>query len=529
VQGEAFDGADTAGGLPDGVHVNNANMTTFADGAPPKMQMFLFDPGDDPDSTLIAGNTGDTADVIYHEYTHGLSSRLVVDAAGNPALGSQHAGAMGEGWSDWYAMDFLDDRGLEPDTRAVGDVRVGRYLTGGGTIRTEPVDCPVGSTEQACVGSPGAGPGGYTFGDFGRVAGVPEVHADGEIWVQTLWDVRRALGSRVSRALVTRGMELSPVNPSFLDMRNSILQADLVVFRGRHQKALWKAFARRGMGFFAGVLDGDDVAPVEDFSLPPGRGTPRGSVTGTVTDSVTGAPVAGAVVAFGGHLSGFGGGLVATTDAAGKYTIDGILPGSYPKVTAQGPGFDLLTGTVSVASRENQVNWPLRRDFAASAGGATVAEANGEDGTEVGCGPDKLVDQSQRTSWDSDVVLGAGGAMQPRFVVVKLPAAVNVTDVAVDPANRCGPDPTPSTGDFKLETSPDGKTWTVAATGHFGPDARGGLNAVPLAKGSTEGVRFVRFTALSTQVADEGATCPTDPAVGCQIVGAAELVVHGRT
>ena len=38
--------------------------------------------------------------------------------------------------------------------------------------------------------APGAGPGGYTYGDFGKIAGGPEVHADGEIWLETLWDLR---------------------------------------------------------------------------------------------------------------------------------------------------------------------------------------------------------------------------------------------------------------------------------------------------------------------------------------------------
>ncbi len=66
-------------------------------------------PDEDP---FIAGNCGDEADVVYHEYTHGLSNRLVVDANGNSTLGNIQAGSMGEAWSDWYAMDFLVNQGL---------------------------------------------------------------------------------------------------------------------------------------------------------------------------------------------------------------------------------------------------------------------------------------------------------------------------------------------------------------------------------------------------------------------------------
>ena len=83
------------------------------------------------------------------------------------------------------------------------------------------------------------GSGGYTYGDFGRIAGSAEVHDDGEIWAQTLWDLRTALGSEKARALVTTGMALLPPEPSFLDARNGILLADQTLFaRHRQRRAL---------------------------------------------------------------------------------------------------------------------------------------------------------------------------------------------------------------------------------------------------------------------------------------------------
>src|SRR5204862_1405366 len=125
---------------------------------------------------------------------------------------------------------FLNNEGFKPDTATVGDVVIGA-VTFAGVLRTQPVDCPVGAN-AACPGTNGAGPGGYTYGDFGDIAGGPEVHSDGEIWLETLWQIRQALGPAVAEALVTRGMELSPPGPSYLDMRNAILQADLVNFAG---------------------------------------------------------------------------------------------------------------------------------------------------------------------------------------------------------------------------------------------------------------------------------------------------------
>ena len=47
-----------------------------------------------------------------------------------------------------------------------------------------------------------------------------------------------------------------------LDERDSILLADATLRGGRHLNTIWRVFAHRGMGFFAGALDGNDVTPV---------------------------------------------------------------------------------------------------------------------------------------------------------------------------------------------------------------------------------------------------------------------------
>ena len=516
VQAQSDDGANTANGLPDANHINNANMNTPPDGTPPRMQMYLFLPS----ARFLAGNSGDESDVVYHEYTHGLSNRLVVDADGLSTLGDIQAGAMGEAWSDWYAMDYLDDQGLQKDTATVGDVRVGKYVTGGGTIRTEPLDCTVGTTSTACPGTAAAGPGGYTYGDYGRISsrGV-EVHADGEIWAQTLWDLRKKIGSKKAESLVTRAMELSPSNPSFLDERNSILQADLVADGGKLQKTIWQTFAARGMGFFAAATDGDDAAPVEDFSMPPAANTPRGSVTGTVTDQDTGAPVAGLTVGFGGHASGFAGDYAAVTAANGTYTISGILPGTYAKVFARGAGYDPIVRTLSVPSHTVTVNWAVRKDWAASSGGGSVVSFTGPDYTPD-CGPAKLIDQSQVGGWGSDV------AAQGDQIVLHLSGAVDIGQLVINPSATCGDDPTASTGGYRVETSPDGVTWTVAASGAF-PNGTVTATAVPLSAGAA-GVEYVRFTMLTSQGQNAGiCNVPTPTASGCVFLDSTELSVYG--
>ena len=275
VNAEILDGADTrdvAGaipGTPDLDHINNANMNTPADGTPPRMQMYLF--ADLSGSSMPESNGGDDASVIYHEYTHGLSNRLVLDSAGNPALRAFQSRAMGEGWSDWYAMDYLEGHDLdETDTADNGEMNIGVYVMGGDihNLRTEGLDCNRGTADADCPGAGNAGSGGYTLGDMGKIlcdgfTCEPEFHADGEIWAQTLWDLRQRFvadlggdtlnGTGVTRArnVITRGMELAPPDPSFLEMRNAIIQADKVVYGGADKARLWAVFAKRGMGYFA--------------------------------------------------------------------------------------------------------------------------------------------------------------------------------------------------------------------------------------------------------------------------------------
>ena len=58
---------------------------------------------------------------------------------------------------------------------------------------------------------------------------------------------------------------------------------------------MWQVFAHRGMGYFAGAVDGDDTEPVAELRQPPAGHRPA-TITGTVTDADTGDPVPGVTV-----------------------------------------------------------------------------------------------------------------------------------------------------------------------------------------------------------------------------------------
>jgi extracellular elastinolytic metalloproteinase len=532
----ALDGANTNNGLPDGNHIDNANMSTPPDGTPPTMQMYLWHiPGasDDPvtGDAFVPTSSAFDASVEYHEYTHGLSNRLVIDANGNSTLNDIQAGAMGEAWSDYYAMDYLVTHGFAKDTKASGEVLEGKYLMADkAPFRTMAIDCAVGQNVKNCQ-NPTVKNGGYTYGDFPAIGGGPEVHASGEVWAQTLWDIRKEFGHDVADTLITRGMSLSADDPSMLDMRDAIIRADLVKYDRSHTDALWKIFAERGMGFFAGAVDAADTTPGEDFHTPPVNDPHNGVVAGTVTDPTTGQPVASAVV----QVTGQGDQYTTRTNAAGKYAIRGLVTGTYAKVAASGAGYfgDAKPG-VAVAQNPNNPTDPtdfqIIRDWAAASGGGAVADFNGPDFSNFGCGPSGAIDVSLSTGWGSTTGDDEGtptNVFIPKTLTIELPQAIDISTFGVDPTATCGDGGSASVGDYMIETSPDGTTFTEAASGTFTVDDRGQLNSVSVNPGTGDGARFVRFTMLGNQTPDFQNSCPNGAFSGCSFTDLTELAVFG--
>lgn len=535
---QVLDGANTTGdGFPDGNHIDNANMSTPPDGMPPTMQMYLnhFPGTNAKQDPYLPASSADSADNIYHEYTHGLSNRLVVDADGNSTLNSLHAGAMGEAWSDYYAEDFLVTRGLVANSRRDGEVLFDSYLTNNRPItRSEAIDCSVGARAPLCRKYTNGARGGYTFGDLGHATGGPEVHADGEIWSQTLWDLRAALGHRITAAVVTEAMSLSPADPSFLDERDAILTADQAIYRGAHKSAIWRVFAARGMGWFASATDGSDADVVEDFHTRPGPGAPRRTITGQVTDDATGDPIEGAYVRIPGHSSAVSN-YTDRTDADGRYEIDDILAGRYPEIVATAPGYEVASKVANVLVLDKQIDFTLRRDWAAREGGASLDSFSGVDYSDFGCGPAQAIDLSYGTGWGSNRGPGSNDnpvdTSTPKYIVVKLPQPIDVSSFGVDPTSTCGDAGSASTGPYRIEVSTDGNTFTEVATGTFTPADRGRVNQVPPTGAAAQDVAYVKFWIDDSQVeqlrnpqdlCSEGAAYD-----GCQYMDLTELEVFG--
>jgi hypothetical protein len=254
------------------------------------MQMYVWT-GPTPN---IDGNLD--ADVVIHELVHGLSNRLHGNSTG---LINDMSRGMGEGWSDFFGMALLST----PNDPIHGIYTTGSYDTYrlGGTflnnayygIRRFP------TAVRSFTGGPDNRPHNpLTFADIDvtqfnisdgafapRFSGTPDqVHAAGEIWCNTLWEVRArfvtrlgwAEGNRRTLQFVVDGMKLSPLSPTFINARDSIVAAALASGTADDVADIWAGFAIRGIGARASVQNvggtstgGTGTARVtESFELP---------------------------------------------------------------------------------------------------------------------------------------------------------------------------------------------------------------------------------------------------------------------
>jgi len=228
----------------DGGGSNNANFGTPVDGTRPRMQMYLWTaPNPDRDGDVDNG-------IIAHEFGHGISNRLTGGPGNSSCVGNAEHG--GEGWSDYYALMVTTDwatatvnDGVLP--RPIGTYALGQPVTGAG-IRSRPY-----STNMA-------------INNLVYSTNMPaQVHNRGEYWCTVLWEMTWEMiqqtginpnlfnsagvgGNSASIKLVTEGMKLQPCGPGFIDARNAILKADTLFFGAQYSCAIWRAFAKRGMG-----------------------------------------------------------------------------------------------------------------------------------------------------------------------------------------------------------------------------------------------------------------------------------------
>ena len=209
----------------DGGSTNNANFATPSDGSNPRMQMYLW-------TFTNPQRDGDLdSDIVWHEYGHGLTWRMIGSMSGNVS------GAIGEGMSDVLAIVMNDDDAVGEYSFANSrGIRSSRY-----------------SDHQD------------TIGDFNGSRGV---HRNGEIIAATIWDLWTAYKAEgLSRddlmGDIVGGMNFIAPGPDYFEMRDGFLaQAP-----SSRDCLIWEAFAARGMGE-GGAMNSTGSSITESFSTP---------------------------------------------------------------------------------------------------------------------------------------------------------------------------------------------------------------------------------------------------------------------
>ena len=288
---------------------NGANFATPADGTRPRMQMFIWTgPPVDIDTAV-------DAQIVIHEFTHGLSNRLHGNSTG---LTTNMARAMGEGWSDFYANALLS----ASDDPATGIYAIAGYTTNliftnftnnyyygirrypkailsyTGGVNNKPHNALTFSFANTSC-NPRLSETEFAFprGPVGTTT-CDQIHNMGEIWSVTLWEVRSRFiqrlgfqeGNRRALQFVTDGMKISPLAPTFLQARDAILAAAQASSASPESAAdvadVWAGFAARGMGISASIQNqgtgNNNTVVTEAFDTPGLTQTPAISIDDSV-------------------------------------------------------------------------------------------------------------------------------------------------------------------------------------------------------------------------------------------------------
>ncbi|KZV93876.1 hypothetical protein EXIGLDRAFT_612382 [Exidia glandulosa HHB12029] len=232
---------------------NNANFFPSRDGVSPQLHVLVW-------TYTTPGHDGALEnDIVIHEYTHGLSTRLTGGGVGT-CLNAAEAGGLGEGWSDAVA-DWVSQTSLPIKDYVIGSWA--KNITGG--FRSQPYSTSFAVNNQT----------------FSRLAGNnTEVHWIGELWAEVLHLQLAALvdkygfsedaktnpngsgGNVLWLHLLIDALSIQPCSPTFLDARLAWIQADANRYAGANKCLLWNVFASRGIGINA------NSSHTDNFDIP---------------------------------------------------------------------------------------------------------------------------------------------------------------------------------------------------------------------------------------------------------------------
>ncbi|WP_432948801.1 M36 family metallopeptidase [Kribbella sp. CA-253562] len=177
----------------------------------------FYDPSVDM-ITMGEGGVDDAedAEVIWHEYGHAIQDDIV------PGFGeSLEAGSIGEGFGDYWAVSMSIPVSKGYDLPCVMDWDAVSYTSG-------PKHC-LRRTDT-----------GKTTDDI-----VGQVHSDGEIWSNALWDIHKALGRNKANKVILQGTFFYAPDTSFADAARVTVQSARLLYGKAAADQVTAAFKAR--------------------------------------------------------------------------------------------------------------------------------------------------------------------------------------------------------------------------------------------------------------------------------------------
>ena len=281
-------------------------------------------------------------DLISHEYTHGVSNRLLNgEATGGGLPFGPQTWALGEGWSDFMSTSITDDP------------IAGEYICG-----HPPTGCPLYPYDASPL----------VYSDLCTLTnGGCEPHRDGDTDGGALGHPEGP-GRNETEQLVIDGMKnTTPARASFLDARDGILAADMIDSGGANQCLL--GTPRRSRDGASASTPDDQLTVTPATDVPAGcvptaeAGSPYTTTEGTeIIISAAGSsagsdPSGGAIVSYEWDLDNDGHydatGSSATFNAVGQ---DGVFTVGLRVTNAAGVS-DTDTTTVTVLNAAPKIAW----------------------------------------------------------------------------------------------------------------------------------------------------------------------------
>ncbi|RKP24647.1 Fungalysin metallopeptidase-domain-containing protein, partial [Syncephalis pseudoplumigaleata] len=240
--------------------LNNAIFVTPPDGHNGVLVVGMY-AEDDTTLDLAWSN-----EVLIHELTHGLSSRLVGSPYNANVFSSPESSGLAEGWSDFVAVWMHMNKQTDP----MAATPFSNYFAN--DLRVYPLSVNRDINPML-------------YGDLCMIVYDPE-HTIGILWSSMLYEVYWTLvrrlgftrrksvpskryGNTLTLRLMVYALRLTPEFPTFLSARKAFLQAERALTRGRYHCDIWRAFASRGLGYSAQpYVEGESNQDLDAFDVP---------------------------------------------------------------------------------------------------------------------------------------------------------------------------------------------------------------------------------------------------------------------